>query len=172
MEQLKFPAGFLWGSSTSAYQVEGGIENCDWAKVFPAGRACDHYNLYEKDFNWLKKLNQNAYRFSLEWSRIEPEEGKFDEKEIEHYHKMIYSLKNKGVEPFVTLWHWTTPLWLAEKGGWESKEIVNYFSRYAEKIVSTFKNEVKFWLTINEPEIYTAQSYLKGAWPPQKTSCL
>ena len=100
---LKFPPGFLWGSSTSSYQVEGGIENCDWSKDFPAGKACDHYNRYEEDFDLLKKLNQNAYRFSIEWSRIEPEEGKFDEKEIEHYRKVILALRKRGIEPFVGL---------------------------------------------------------------------
>ncbi|MFH1451216.1 MAG: family 1 glycosylhydrolase, partial [bacterium] len=82
---FKFPENFLWGAATSSYQVEGGIENNDWAKKFPAGRACDHYNLYEKDFNLAKFLNHNAHRLSVEWARIEPEEGRFDEKEIEHY---------------------------------------------------------------------------------------
>ncbi len=165
---LKFPAGFLWGSSTSSYQVEGGIENCDWSKDFPAGQACDHYNRYEEDFDLLKSLNQNTYRFSIEWSRIEPEEGKFDEKEIEHYRQVILALRKRGIEPFVGLWHWTNPLWLKNKGNWESRKIAYYFSRYVEKIVSSLKDNVKFWITINEPEIYATSSYFKGIWPPQK----
>ena len=100
---LNFPKGFLWGSSTSSYQVEGGIENCDWSKKYPAGRACDHYNRYEKDFDLIKKLNQNAHRFSIEWSRIEPEEGVFDEKEIEHYRKVLLALKERKIKSVVTL---------------------------------------------------------------------
>ena len=173
---LKFPEGFLWGSSTSSYQVEGGIENCDWSKDFPAGIACDHYHRYEEDFDLIKKLNQNAYRFSIEWSRIEPEEGKFDEKEIEHYRQIILALRKRGIEPFVGLWHWTNPLWIKDRGGWESKKVVSYFARYTEKIISSLKNDVKFWITLNEPEIYAFFSYLGGwkgeKWPPYKKNFL
>ena len=150
----------------------------DWQKKkFPemfnpqnyiSGRACDHYNLYEKDFDIAKNLGHNAHRFSIEWSRIEPEEGKFDEKEIEHYRKVIRALKERGLEPFVTLWHWTNPLWLEEKGGCESKKFPFYFSRYAEYVVNKFKSEVKFWITLNEPTSIISYSYLIGVWPPQK----
>jgi len=133
-----------------------------------SGRACDHYNRYEEDFDIAKSLGHNAHRFSIEWSRIEPEEGKFNEKEIEHYRKVIKALKKRDIEPFVTLWHWTLPIWLADKGGVKSKEFIKYFSKYAKKIASEFQNEVKFWIILNEPEIYTSMSYLKGDWPPQK----
>lgn len=133
-----------------------------------SGKACDHYNRFEKDFDIAKSLGHNAHRFSIEWSRIEPEEGKWDEKEIEHYRKVIAALRARGMEPFVTLWHWPVPLWLRDKGGWQSKEMVRYFSRYVEKVVSSLKGEVKFWITLNEPEIYGSMSYLKGEWPPQE----
>lgn len=119
---LKFPEGFLWNSATSAYQVEGGIENNDWSKDFSAGRACDHYHRYEEDFDLIKKLNQNAHRFSIECSRIEPEEGKFNKKEIEHYRNVLLALKERKIIPLVTLWHWTNPLWLAEKGAGRIKK--------------------------------------------------
>jgi len=170
---LKFPEGFLWGSSTSAYQVEGGIENCDWSKDFPAGRACDHYNRYEEDFDLIKKLNQNTYRFSIEWSRIEPEEGEFDEKEIEHYRKVLLALKKRNIKSFVSLWHWTTPLWLAKRGGWANKKIVDYFTRYTEVILKRLGNLIDFWITINEPTVpfipgYLYFGYIKGQWPPKK----
>ncbi len=170
MDKFQFPKGFLWGAATSAYQVEGGIKN-DWSEAgekFDAGKACDHYNRFEEDFNIVKSLGHNAHRFSIEWSRIEPEEGKWDEKEIEHYRNVIKALRNRGIEPFVTLWHWPIPLWLRNKGGAKLKKIPLYFSRYAEKIVSEFKNNVIFWITLNEPEIYATNSYLKGVWPPQK----
>ncbi len=169
---IKFPQGFLWGSATSSYQVEGGIDNCDWSKDFPAGLACDHYHRYKEDFDLLKTLHQNAYRFSIEWSRIEPEEGKFDEKEIEHYRQVVLALRERGIEPFVTLWHWTNPLWLKDKGGWESEKVSYYFSRYAEKMASALKDNVKFWITINEPEIFAGNSYMLKNFPPYKKNPL
>lgn len=134
-----------------------------------SGIACDHYNRYEEDFDIVKSLGQNAFRFSIEWSRIEPEEGRFDEKEIEHYKKVIKALKVRGIEPFVTLWHWSNPLWISDIGGWENKEIVFYFGRYVKKIVTALDEDVKFWITLNEPDdIYSIFSYLKGVFPPQK----
>ncbi len=135
-------------------------------------KACDHYNLYEKDFDLMKFLGMSAYRFSIEWSRIEPEEGKFNEKEIEHYRKVIKALRERGLEPFVTLWHFTNPVWFAEKGGWKSSQAPYYFSRYVEKIVKAFKNEIKFWITLNEPLNFVGQSYLTGGWPPQEKNLI
>ncbi|TSC74845.1 MAG: beta-glucosidase [Parcubacteria group bacterium Gr01-1014_44] len=176
MESLKFPDGFLWGSATSSYQVEGGIENNDWAasaregKVPPAGRATDHYHLYEKDFDLAKSLGHNAHRFSIEWARIEPEEGRFSEEAIEHYRKVLEALRARGMEPFVTLHHWTLPLWFAEKGGWLGKDAPKIFARYCEYVVSRLGDMAKFWITINEPEVFIAHGYLKGNWPPFKKS--
>ena len=171
-ESLKFPAGFLWGTSTSAYQIEGGIENNDWSKVYPAGLACDHYNLYEKDFDLIEKFNQNAYRFSIEWSRIEPEEGKFNQKEIEHYQKVLQSLKSRGIKIMVALHHFTLPVWLAKIGGFSNKKSIFYFSRFAKKIFLEYQNLVDFWITFNEPLIYASKGYLEGAWPPQKRNLI
>jgi len=148
----------------------------DWQKgKFPemlnsenyiSGRVCDHYNRFQEDFDIAKSLGHNTHRFSLEWSRIEPEEGKFDEKEIEHYRQIIRALRERNIEPFVTLWHWPFPLWLAKKDGFKSKKIIKYFSRYAEKVGSALKDDVKFWLTINEPMVYSGNSFFKGVWPP------
>ncbi len=134
-----------------------------------SGQACDHYNRFREDFDIAKSLNHNAHRFSIEWSRIEPEKGKFDEKEIEHYRQVILALKDRGIEPFVSLWHWTNPLWFSQKGGWLDKDAPQYFSHYVDKISRSLKN-VQFWITLNEPEIYASQCYLKGVWPPQKRS--
>ena len=97
-----------------------------------SGRACDHYNRFREDFDIARSLGHNAHRFSIEWSRIEPEEGKFDEREIEHYREVIRALRERGIEPFVTLWHWTLPLWVRDQGGWENSAIIPHFASYCE----------------------------------------
>jgi beta-glucosidase len=169
-EILKFPDGFLWGTATSAYQVEGGILNCEWSEKYPVGRACNHYHLYEKDFDLMKKLNQTAFRFSIEWSRIEPKEGEFDKAEIEHYRKVLLALKEREIKAMVTLHHFTNPKWLAKIGGWTNKKVVFYFTRFAKRILKEYQDLVDFWVTINEPLVYASKSYLEGIWPPEKKS--
>jgi len=195
MEEQK-PKKFFWGSSTSAHQVEGGNVNdwSEWEKEnatrlsqempttfsewqknkFPemfkkenyiSGRACDHYNRFEEDFDLSKNGGHNAHRFSVEWSRIEPSEGKFNDKEIDHYKEVVKSLQERGIEPFVTLWHYTNPLWIRDMGGWENIKTIEYFSRYVEKMVCSFP-DVKFWVILNEPTVYTSLSYIKGTQPP------
>lgn len=169
---LKFPKGFYWGTATSAYQVEGGIRN-DWSELggkYDAGLACDHYNRFEKDFDLAKKMNNNAHRFSISWARIEPEEGKFDQKEIEHYRKVIRALLKRGLEPFVTLYHWPLPVWLAKKGGWLNRKSSKYFEQFVEKVVGEYEGLVKFWITLNEPMVYASHCFLAGHWPPFKKS--
>lgn len=135
------------------------------AENYISGKACDSYNRYEEDFDLLKELGSNAYRFSIEWSRIEPEEGKFDEREIEHYKKVIKALKTRNIEPFATLWHYTNPLWIRDIGGWENEKTIEYFSRYVKKVISTF-TDVRFWVILNEPTVYASLSYIKGTQPP------
>lgn len=137
-------------------------------KNYISDKACDHYNLYEKDFDLAKEGGQNAHRFSIEWSRIEPREGEFDEKEIEHYKNVIQTLRQRNMEPFVTLWHWTEPVWFKAKGGWSSKDSINYFRRYVEKIVGSLGDQVKFWVVINEPNVALGFGYLLGSQPPGK----
>ncbi|HMP67435.1 MAG TPA: glycoside hydrolase family 1 protein [Candidatus Paceibacterota bacterium] len=137
-----------------------------------SGQACDSWNKFEEDFNIIQFLGLKAYRFSIEWSRIEPEEGKFDEQAIARYKKMITSLRARKIEPFVTLWHWTLPIWLAEKGGTTAIDFPEKFANYAEKLAESFGSEVKFWVTLNEPEIQSSHAYMKGLWPPQKKSIL
>src|SRR3990167_9196102 len=130
-----------------------------------SGRACGHYNRFREDFDIVKSLGHNAHRFSIEWSRIEPEEGKWNEKEIEHYREVISALRKRGIEPFVTLWHWTLPLWISKNGGWENRKTVRYFARYCEKVVYALREDVKFWITLNEPVVHAKISYLEGRWP-------
>ncbi len=131
-----------------------------------SGIACDHYNKYEEDFDLINKLGMNSHRLSFEWSRIEPEPGKFNETEIHHYKKVIKALMKRNIEPMVTLWHWTFPLWVSDMGGWMNAKTIEYFNRYVQTIVAVFP-EVKYWITLNEAEVFARESYLIGRWPPQ-----
>lgn len=167
-EIFTFPKNFLWGSATSAYQVEGGNIYSDWNDYYPAGIACDHYHKFREDFDWLVKLNQNAHRLSIEWARIEKKEGVFDQKEIEHYKEVLFYLKQKNIKTMVTLFHFTLPKWFQEKGAFTKKKNIFYFQRFAKKVFEEYKDFVYFWITINEPQIYAAQGYLTKLWPPQK----
>lgn len=150
---------FLVGSSTAAHQVEGNNIHSDyWAMEHmtytdfaePSGAAVDHYNRYKNDIALMKKAGLNAYRFSIEWARIEPEEGKFDENEIAHYRDVIKTCLENGIEPVVTLHHFTSPKWLIEKGGWESPDVVTFFARYAKKIAEELGDVLTYVCTINE----------------------
>lgn len=132
-----------------------------------SGRACDHYHRFREDFDIAKSLGHTAHRFSVEWSRIEPEEDKFDEREIAHYREVVAALRERGMEPFVTLWHYTLPVWLAQKGGIMNERFPEYFARYAER-VSGALTDVSFWITINEPEVVAMCSYVLGMRPPEK----
>jgi beta-glucosidase len=176
MSERKFPDGFYWGAATASYQVEGGIENNDWAKSAREGRvpvcgiACDHYNRYEEDFDLAKSLGHTAHRLSIEWARIEPEEGKFDEEAIEHYRKVLKALRARGLKPFVTIWHFTLPLWFSESGGFERKDSPQIFARYAAYAVSKLGDLCEHFSTMNEPNVYASQGWINGEWPPFKIS--
>ena len=137
---MSFPTNFLIGAATAAHQVEGNnIHSDNWAQehmehtsfLEPSLDAVDHYHRYEEDIRLLADAGLNAYRFSIEWARIEPEEGKFDESEVDHYRKVIACCKAHGVEPIVTLHHFTSPAWLMGKGGWEAETTPADFARYA-----------------------------------------
>jgi len=169
-----FPKGFLWGAATASYQVEGFNENTDWAKaakegkVPPAGRLADHYQRYEEDFDIAKELGHNAHRFSIEWARIEPREGEFDEKEVEHYRDVLKALKKRGLTPMITLWHFTLPIWFAESGGFQRKDSPELFARYCEHVVSQLGDLCEHYSTMNEPNVFGSNGYLRGSWPPFK----
>lgn len=155
--------GFAWNPHWEKFRQEA----TDPANYI-SGAACDHWNRYEEDFTLIESLHLNSYRFSLEWSRLEPTEGVFDEEAFSHYEDMLLSLKKKNITPFVTLWHWTIPLWLADLGGITHPDFPYYFERYAGKIANRLGKHVHFWITLNEPDVVAAHSYLKGVWPPQK----
>jgi beta-glucosidase len=184
--ELCFPKNFFWGCATSAHQIEGGLVNdwSEWEKSktrleklkeenldpldFISGQAANSYLDNNADIVCLKELGVNSYRFSVDWSRIEPQEGVFNQEALDYYLNFIKKLRAQGIEPFVTLWHWPIPLWLRDLGGWQSVKIVKYFQRFVEKTVSYLNSEVNFWLTLNEPMVYSSMSYLAGQWPPQK----
>ncbi len=174
----QFPEGFLWGAATAAYQVEGGIENCDWAvaaergRVPKAGMASDHYYQFETDFDIAKELGHNAHRFSIEWARIEPQEGQFDHYEIRHYRNVLQALKARGLTPFVTLWHFTLPDWFEKAGGFANKNAPTIFARYCLYVLRNLHEDVTFVQTINEPMVWVSNGYLKGNWPPFKRSLI
>jgi len=169
-----FPEGFYWGAATASYQVEGGIENCDWAaaarkgQVPTCGRAADHYNRFEEDFDIAKELGHNCHRISIEWARIEPEEGQFNEEAIEHYRKVLAVLRVRRIKPFVTLWHFTLPEWFANKGGFLHKDGPEIFARYCEYVTRKLGNDCRHFSTMNEPTVFTSNGYRRGTWPPFK----
>ncbi len=136
-----------------------------------SGHAADHWHCFAEDFALARSLNHNAHRFSLEWSRIEPRKGIFDEKALRRYGRVLKALKKNELEPFVTLWHWTLPLWLEKEGGILAEHFPAYFERFTEKVVKKFKRQVRFWMTINEPSVIVSNAYLRGLWPPQR-KCL
>jgi len=136
---------------------------------YVSGRGVDHYSLYEEDFDLLQKMHMNAFRFSIEWSRVEPEEGAWNAEAVEHYKSYAANLKKRGIEPIVTLFHFTLPVWFAARGGFEHRSNVAYFVRFAERIIQELGTHVRFVITLNEPEIYAGESYYAGNWPPNRT---
>lgn len=174
--KLSLPNGFLLGAASSAHQVEGNNKNSDWwmyeemGKLPKSGKACDHYNRFEEDFALAKQIGLNAMRISIEWSRIEPAEGKWSVSELEHYKKVLRKLKDLGMTRMVTLHHFTLPRWLADRGGMATREGAAAFGRFAWFLAQNLKSEVDLWVTINEPEIYAGMGYRFGIWPPFKKS--
>ncbi|MCI5108505.1 MAG: glycoside hydrolase family 1 protein [Candidatus Pacebacteria bacterium] len=176
MSKKFFPKKFHWGAATASYQIEGGIDNNDWSmaskdgKVPACDRATDHYSRYKEDIDLAKSLGHNSIRISIEWSRIEPEEGKFDEKEIEHYKDVLSYIISKDMTPFVTIWHFTLPVWFRDIGGFLNKKSPGYFARYCEYVVSELGNLCRHWATINEPVVFATNGYIRGFWPPFEKS--
>ena len=156
---MHLPEHFLIGAATAAHQVEGNNTNCDfWAQeqlphssfLEPSGIACDHYNRYEEDIQLLADAGLKAYRFSVEWARIKPEEGRFDDAEIAHYERVIDCCLAHGIEPVLTLFHFTSPVWLIKKGGWEAESTVEDFRRYVSYVIGRLGAKLHTVCTINE----------------------
>lgn len=178
MQQFKFPKDFYFGGATAAYQCEGatkedGKGEVIWDKylreqgTINPDPACDFYHRYPEDLDLCKKFHINAIRVSIDWARIFPEgEGKIEPRGIEYYHKLFKKCHEDGVEPFVTLHHFDTPQALQDKGGWLSQEMLDAFVEYAKFCFKEYADEVRYWITINEPTSMAGQQYVSGTFPP------
>ncbi len=172
-----FPKGFLWGTATSSHQVEGGNQANDWwawetetgriSEGQRSGRACEWWDgRWEEDLDRAAESGQNAHRLSIEWSRIEPEPGKWDTDALDRYEQIITGALERGLMPMVTLHHFTNPGWFLEQGGWTERGGVERFEQYAAKVVERLKDRVALWVTINEPNVYAYNAYSSGLFPP------
>jgi beta-glucosidase len=177
MPLRRFPAGFVWGTATAAHQVEGGNWNNDWWAwehdpeapcQEPSGDACDSWHRYPEDVRLCAELGFGAYRFSLEWSRIEPEEGEFSRAALDHYRRMCATCREHRLEPIVTFHHFTTPRWVAARGGWAAPETADRFARFCARATAHLGDVVARACTLNEPNIVATMGYLHAIFPPGK----
>ncbi len=170
-----FPDGFLWGTATAAHQTEGGNWNNDWWAWEhapgtpcrePSGDACDHFHRYPDDLDLLASFGFDTYRFSLEWSRIEPEDGEFSAAALDHYRRMCDASLARGLAPIVTFHHFTTPRWVAARGGWTNAETAELFGRFCERAARRLGDVAARVCTINEPNIVADIGHRWGVFPP------
>jgi beta-glucosidase len=178
-----FPAGFLWGSAVAGYQVESSdAPATDWGvwetmpgRIANGDRSAngpDEWKLYEQDFALAQSLGHNAFRFSIEWARVEPKQGTFDEAAIAHYKQQIAAMKAHDLRPIVTLWHFSSPTWVSDPsggaslGGWKQAAVADAYVDYVKQIVPRFSDDVDFWITLNEPMVHIIYGYFYGTWPP------
>lgn len=178
---LIFPEGFLWGSAISAFQAEGGVIKNDWSEVAgpskvkdgsSAAEAVHFWKYYNEYIDMMRAMNHRIFRMSIEWARIEPEEGVYDEEAIKHYRKIISGVSSAGIKPVIDLHHHSNPIWLCRKGSWLNGGIVDDFRRHTKKVIESFGDLTDTWLTINEPVVYAAAAYMLGLFPPQSHSVL
>lgn len=177
---LRFPKDFLFGTATAAHQIEGDNIHSDWWHWEQGGRlpcqsdkACDSWHRWQEDIDLAKSLHTNAYRFSLEWARIEPEEGKFDLEALKHYEEEIRYLHAQGMKAVLSIWHVTLPQWFAHKGGFAKRINLWYFSRFVKYVLDNLKTYPDVWITLNEPShTYVGAAYIAGTWPPGRKSII
>ncbi len=172
-----FPEGFTWGTATAAHQIEGGNVNNDWwafehaadsVCTEPSGDACDSWERWEEDADLVAGLGLDNYRFSVEWSRIEPAEGEFSHAALAHYRRLCEGLRARGIDPIVTFHHFTTPRWLTDQGGWENGVAVERFARFCTVAATAFGDLMSRACTINEPNIVATMGWHAGMFPPGK----
>ena len=169
---FKLAKSFLLGAASSAHQVEGNNTNSDWwyfeqlNQLPKSGNSTDHFNRYKEDFSLAKNIGLNSMRISIEWARIEPKPGVWDLEAIEHYRAVLNEMKQNNLVRMVTLHHYTLPNWIAGQGGFYNRKNIKFFKRYCSFIAKELGNEIDLWITINEPEVFTLMSSLRGLWPP------
>jgi beta-glucosidase len=182
MTDIRFPSGFLWGAATAAYQIEGspladGAGPSIWQRFsHTPGRmtngdtgdvACDHYNRYREDVGLMSSLGLGAYRFSLSWSRILPEgTGRVNQAGLDFYRRLVDALREKGIRPMATLYHWDLPAALDDRGGWLNRDVADWFAEYASVAFGALDDGVELWATLNEPWVVVDGGYLHGALAP------
>ena len=177
LENLKFPSDFSWGVATASHQIEGHNQN-NWSKfeseqsMEASGVACDHWNRWETDFDLIEALGVGHYRFSIEWSRIEPQEGEWNHAALQQYSEMIDNLLSRGIEPMVTLHHFSHPIWFEEKGGFLNRDNIHHWVEYSERVFTALSDRVTNWCTVNEPEVFAIMGYHMKLFPPGKGSIL
>jgi beta-glucosidase len=172
---IEFPEGFLWGVATAAHQIEGGNTNNDWwdwehnpssGTAESSGDACDSFHRWREDVDLVAGMGLGAYRFSLEWSRIEPAEGEWSVASLDHYRRMCAACRGRGIQPVVTFHHFTTPRWLAARGGWEAPDAPERFARFVARATAHFGDLIGSACTINEPNVIGVMAFNKGTFPP------
>jgi beta-glucosidase len=171
----EFPEGFIWGTATAAHQIEGGNVNNDWwvfehtpdsGCVESSGDACDSFNRWSEDLDLVAGLGLGSYRFSVEWSRIEPVEDEWSRASLDHYRRIVAGCRERGLLPVVTFSHFTNPRWLAAAGGWESPDAPERFARFVQKTAAAIGDLIGIGCTLNEPNIVSLMGYLAGVFPP------
>ncbi|MBN2164356.1 MAG: glycoside hydrolase family 1 protein [Pontiellaceae bacterium] len=174
---LKFPSGFLWGSAVSGHQIEGTNRHSDWwhwELATPAqpesGKAIDYWNRFEEDHQLLADLGHQAFRIGIEWARLEPRKGEFDREAVEHYRRMLESLKKHGIKICLTLHHWVLPKWVADQNDWLNPDTVEQFLRYVEFIIAELGEFPDLWITLNEPMVALLAGNISRDFPPQRRS--
>src|SRR5207237_8516742 len=174
----RFPDGFLFGTATSAHQVEGGNTNSDWWEWEhrvgtpcrePSGDACDFYHRYREDIAMLASFGLNSFRFGIEWARIEPAEGEFSRAELAHYRRILDACHEHGVTPMVTFHHFTLPRWLHEQGGLTADRFPALFERYCDRAAQALGDRLGSACTINDPQGLGTTRWLLGVNPPGHT---
>jgi beta-glucosidase len=180
-QKINFPKDFKWCVATSAHQVEGNNIHSDWWAWEQAGHiknkdqsglACDEWNRLPEDVQLMQDLHLKQYRFSVEWAKIEPSEGQWDLQVLDHYKREVALLHSKGIEPMVTLQHFTLPQWVAEKGGFAWDGFADAFAHYTSQVESAIGDQVKDWNTFNEPMVVFFAGYVAGTFPPQRQGSL